>query len=958
VRYAEDGDLSATLGPVLDPALADAAGELAAIPGLGAGERAAVLAGLADCLSDTVLRLVSRVLVLELNAARVTGRLRSADPAARWREFLSEAGSAAYWESLAGYYPTLPAGLAAVVGNRRSSAAEAARRFAADRDALAGLLGRPPGRLTRFAIGAGDSHAGGRTVDMLDCDGGGLVYKPRPLDVDVALAGFLAAFPGTGAAVPPVFPRDGYGWALRRQHRYCADDTELRTFYRGIGHLLAVMRLLGGTDLHGENLLAVGPTPTLVDCETLFSPHPPRSPSRLGDATDAATALVTGSVLRIGLLPARGLALGWRGVDMSAVGGLPGQQPAGVVPVIVDRGTDTARLGYRPARMRAAENHPTPQPALRRFWTEILAGFQELTAALRERDAAGTLEPLLAPFRDCRTRVVLRDTEAYAELSRMLWHPVSLHDEPAAIERATELLTSEAGNGQGAPDDPAVVAAEIADLLRADVPVFSTTPGRGRLTGPREVAWGPAGDQVAAALAHWRATDLGLEAEIIRASLVSAYLNEGWMPADPLDPPPPRRDDLDRRRRLAAAGLVGRIRDAAVRGRDDTASWVAPALGPTGWQVQAAGTDVYSGAAGIAVLLAGYRDEVRQGRADPVDGLDDLLAGTLRTVRAREDRLAADRARNVAGRPPPPGGWLGLGSQVWAWLVLDRLDAAGDGTDRALDLAGQLPAAVEADETLDLLTGTAGAIVPLLHLAEVSGDPRWQAVAGEFGDRLVTAARRDGGAACWPTSRWPVGLGGFAHGATGIGWALARLALVTGDGAAADTSTAAFRYEETRWDPDAGGWRDAREVPSGDPVAAWCHGAGGIGVAAADLLRRTGAEPHAGVLGRAAAAVQRFGTGWNHTLCHGDLGSWEVLAAATAAGVGPPGVDRTGLDAAVLTGLERHGAVTGLARDAFEPGLLAGIGGIAYQLLRLHPDCRLPSVLTLDLPAVSHGRPA
>jgi hypothetical protein len=46
--------------------------------------------------------------------------------------------------------------------------------------------------------------------------------------------------------------------------------------------------------------------------------------------------------------------------------------------------------------------------------------------------------------------------------------------------------------------------------------------------------------------------------------------------------------------------------------------------------------------------------------------------------------------------------------------------------------------------------------------------------------------------------------------------------------------------------------------------------------------------------------------------------------------------------------LEEHGVVTGMARDAFSPGLLPGAGGIAYQLLRLHPDCTLRSVLLPD----------
>ena len=87
--------------------------------------------------------------------------------------------------------------------------------------------------------------------------------------------------------------------------------------------------------------------------------------------------------------------------------------------------------------------------------------------------------------------------------------------------------------------------------------------------------------------------------------------------------------------------------------------------------------------------------------------------------------------------------------------------------------------------------------------------------------------------------------------------------------------------------------------------------------------------------------------GWNHTLCHGDLGSWELLDLAVAAGVGPAGLDRPTLDARVVGSLETHGPISGLARDAFAPGLLPGLGGVAYQLLRMGPDSDLPSLLTL-----------
>src|SRR5262249_23800629 len=174
------------------------------------------------------------------------------------------------------------------------------------------------------------------------------------------------------------------------------------------------------------------------------------------------------------------------------------------------------------------------------------------------------------------------------------------------------------------------------------------------------------------------------------------------------------------------------------------------------------------GLAGLAVLLAGYLGEVRAGRADPVDAVAGLLTDVLRTLRASEDQAAIDR-RVARLRPEPPGGYLGLGSRIWCWLLLRRLGAVGEEAVRgARAAAEQLPAGVAADDMYDVLGGMAGAVVPLLRLAECDGDPRWPALAGEIAARLDAAARHAGGLASWPSAMFPQGLGGFGHGATGI----------------------------------------------------------------------------------------------------------------------------------------------------------------------------------------------
>lgn len=947
-----DRPVEVLLAPQLDVFATD----LRHLTELSADERDAIVAGTRAALRETVLRKVSRVLVLELNAARLTGTLTASDSAGRWAEFLDRACAPGYWDSIERHYPALRPRLRVVVANRIGAARELAVRFAADRATLPRLTGTDVGELRAVSFGAGDSHRGGRSVAILDCAAASVVYKPRSLGVDRALADLLTAVlpdEPTPIRVPNVLRRGGYGWAEHIVHRYCADEDELCRFYRNIGHWLAVMRLIGGTDLHQENLIAAGPVPVVIDCETLFTPTQPAPPSGYGDAVDAALAMVTGSVLGTGLLPGRGLALGWRGIDPSAIGSLPGEQPVHDVPVLVGAGTDEAHIGLTKAPRAPAANHPDPRPALGKYWQHVVSGFTDLTDRLHTLDVTGALDAPLAAFADQPVRAVVRSTETYAELGRMLWHPAALHDEGPAVARAADLLAKHARNAPDAPGAPDVIAAEVAELLVGDIPYFATTPGTGALSGPRGTRWGREVDVVAEARTRWRRTDPGVDRRVVQAALVSAYLNEGWLP-EPVRRLPSTVDTerLDRRRRALAADIVRQVAATAIRGLDGTAAWVAPTLNPTGWAVQSLSADLYSGLSGVAVLLAGYQREMTAGRADPVPGLPELLGAAVRTMRLAERRWAADTAAGVPLRPEPAGGYVGLGSRITGWLLLHRLGAVGDDAYRwAATLAGQLPRAVAEDTEYDILIGRAGAVVPLLRLAEHTGDKQWTELASMIGDQLVaegTTAVSPAGAELisWPNKQFPEGIGGFAHGVTGIGWALARLAEVTADPAHAETAPAAFAYEETLYDKDKGGWLDLRE--EGHVGAAWCHGAGGIGIAALDLFRRTGAPVWADVVRRAAASGWTHGTGWNHTLCHGDLGLWELVAAADDLGLAPPGLDRTAVTAHAVAVLEEYGVVTGMARDAFSPGLLPGAGGIAYQLLRLHPECDLPSVLLPD----------
>lgn len=920
---------------------------LAVVPGLSDAERTLIVATARTAQLASLQRKLNRLLLLELRAQSLTGALPGADGRERWAAFQARARTPGFRERLERRYPGLGERVARATAPLADAAAELARRLAGDRDRLPALLGRPAGRLTALRLGAGDPHQGGRTVAHLTFEGGSVMYKPRPLDTDTALEHLLVrlwSHPGAPSGPRPRTPRallrDGYGWTAHVPHRYCADEAELAQYYRTLGHWLALMRLTGGTDLHAENLIAHGPEPVVVDAECLFTQDvPPAEDSGRGAAVDAAAAVIRRTVLRTGILPTRmgGYAMG--GTDLSAAGAIPGQQPLIPVPVIAGGGTDGARMDTELIAPPPSANLPAAEPALFRHWDQVLDGFRELTAHLHRMDSeGGGLPELLRPFTGCRVRNLRRGTQAYVDIGRMLWHPASLHRPQEARRRAREVLLGNARALPGAPDSPEIIESEIEDLLTGDIPVFTAVVDA---------------ETIRHAVADWRGADLRMEESVIQGALVGAYLNERTLPPRVrADLPAPRHDRLERRRRAMAAGLVRTLCEEAVTGEDSTVTWVSPVLTGVGWAIRPLSAELYTGQGGVAVALAGYLREARRGRADPVPGLEGVLEGALRVLAATEDTTATAFI----------GGYTGIASQVWTWTELYGL--LGDEAHLArarLRAAALTPELLDEDTDLDVLGGAAGVIVPLLNLAHLTGEERWLATAARAARRLERTAVRDDRGARWSTALFAEGIGGFAHGATGMGWALHRLALGEA-GADADRrrwrelAGAALSYEESLWDPAAGNWHDARIGSQQDHATAWCHGSTGIGLAAVDLYHRTGDRAHLVNAHRAAAAGLADGFGWSHTLCHGDLGLIELLthlralpAPAPAPDPGaapvPPPVrvpDPRDLLARLLTDLEHRGPVGGLARESFSPGLMPGLSGVLHLLLRLTPDATGP----------------
>jgi lantibiotic modifying enzyme len=195
-----------------------------------------------------------------------------------------------------------------------------------------------------------------------------------------------------------------------------------------------------------------------------------------------------------------------------------------------------------------------------------------------------------------------------------------------------------------------------------------------------------------------------------------------------------------------------------------------------------------------------------------------------------------------------------------------------------------------------------------------------------------------------------------------MAWALLEVAALRDDGRLRAAAIEAMAYERSQFSPEAGNWPDFRAVNANSStgsgavpnfVVSWCHGAPGIGLARLRTLDHVEDELIRSEIDAALNTTLRRGFGSNHSLCHGDLGNLETLLEASLREDGSQWREPVSrIASVVLQSIKEHGWVCGVPSGVETPGLMTGLSGIGYGLLRLAQPKRVPSVLSLAPPPV------
>lgn len=794
-----------------------------------------------------------------------------------------------------------------------------------------------------------DPHRDGQTVWAVRFGSGcRLVYKPRRLALDRHFLDLLERLDDTRRDLalkrPKLLDRGDCGWVEWIDAAPCPDPASVERFYRRAGMLTCLAYVLGASDLHAGNVIASGDQPVPIDLECMVG-APLASPTR-DAAVPAPGASLPGSVFRTGLLP-----VARRGADgvFRIAGGLADpnrrQTDGGSV---TNANTDWMAWRGGVAHREPETNVPLldgrPQSASAHV-EPLVDGFRLMYRTLsRNRDrlgAAGAVRGL----ENEEFRVLIRDTRSYVSLLEDALSPRHVTSGPD-WSIALDVLAAPALTANERPRCWATRTAERIELERLDVPLFVGRLDHPVLRSPLKIRLDERLDRTASAvstrLGLLNADDLERQIHLLRTSFAIACVKRRYR--DRRARAARRRGGTRTRRQslVEVHSIVALLKRLALD-EGTTVTWRqlgGPATDAA--RLAPVGIGLFGGTSGIALFLA--TAALVTGRRDARE----LAARVLDPLCARlgDGTFPSDLAADVG-----IGGATGLGGLIYALVHAGRslghpgylaaARAAADGVTRD---------AVGADRALDVLSGAAGALLGLLSLHRTTGDRAALRIATRCGEHILDnrVTDSDTGLRAWHTLHDRITTG-FAHGASGIGCALRRLANATGRNvfraAAAEGWTFERRRRAQRCAPGPERRATTHDLPRAWPWS-WCHGAAGTGLARLDALDDCDARSDVEAAVRNAPSR---GTAEADGLCCGRMGRADFLFSAglrlgrrdlceAAESIG-----RDTVTSALAAGRYRTGTDEG-----FRPGLFQGASGIGYQLLRLQAPNTVQSVLSWE----------
>lgn len=885
---------------------------------------------LLDPLPDHLLPMLNPTLVMELHIARLQGKLTGQTSEERYQSFIYQLQQPEIALAILQESPVLAQQLVAHLKNWLDTRLEFLQRLCQDAETIHHTLATPEdlGVLVALNDAAGDRHRQGRQVMIAHFSSGlRLVYKPKSLKIDIHFQLLLnwinERCKRLSFQTIRVVDCETHGWIEFISNQSCTDEAEVQRYYERIGGYIALTYLLNGTDFHQENVIAAGEHPILIDLELLLQPmqYPPEEITcqNIVDETFRDSPLFTCIIpMKSQNQPKHAQ------MDVSGISGSKEQVKEAVLG-LEGQGTDMMRFVRKTVPLKKDKNccrlkgHPVDPLD---YIDAIIDGFSEVYNCFHNyrEELLAEDSPILRCAED-EIRILIRNSESYALILRQSFQPDELRDS-LRREQCFDRLWHDI------VEYPRLIEAvthEIKSLHERDICLFNTQPNS-------YDCWSEYGalpnvlrrsglDVVQQRLQKLGEHDYQKQTWFIRSALATLVTGDDYQQHAPVYSIPSEVKQISPVYLINMAEEIGkRLEETAIR-QEGIVSWIGPdSLNQQHWFFDYSATDLHHGLPGIALFLAYI------GAATGQDHYKSLAHIAVHTMFGE---IATSDITTI-------GGFNGWGGVIYALSHLGALWQEPELLTQAEAFVAEVLTLIEQDVHLNVVSGAAGCIVSLISLYRVAPAQQTLQAAIICGDWLIEQI--DSRPAHMDTSSAI----GFAHGLSGMAWALLKLYEESGKHRFLMAAQAIFR----QCDETVVGTQRENHL-----AGSWFQGVAGLGLAHLSRGNYLDDINNKETLAHLLKETTDTGFSHNHSLGTGDLGSLEFILQARTTIFGDEANKLLEQKTAVTwQSIKSNGLLCGVPFGIETPGLINGLAGIGYGLLRLaHPDT-VPSVLCLEPP--------
>ncbi|MBA4492712.1 type 2 lanthipeptide synthetase LanM family protein [Paenactinomyces guangxiensis] len=915
-------------------------------------------------LIDSLFLLSYRTLILELHVAKISNQLQGETPEERYQYYTdSLLSNPSFIQSFYEEYIVLIRLLLTHIQNWIGHVSEIFQRIEEDSPLLSKQFnrGRKIGNINQIDLGLGDSHKKGRGVALIEFDSKlRIVYKPRPLKIDAQFQELIKWInekrPNEeNQRVVQVADRGSYGWVEFIEYKDCLQQKEVIRFYKRIGSLLALLYVLNSVDFHHENLIAHGEYPVLIDLESIFHQHP-YSVQYTKSAFDQASKLLQRSVQSTHMLP---FLIYYqndpklKGIDLSGLGGGEEQVYPFKINKITKRNTDSMKIEKDYPLVQPQKNQPRLQGEIidiTHYLENIESGFESMYKWLLSHK--NEFKEQLQRFHHVEVRSILRNTSYYSELLENSRHPDFLRN---GIDRDLCFLrlwlTSKEHDFF-----KKIVHSEKRDMLNGDIPYFIFRTNEKHLWDSEGQCFNNFFKESALDIVNDKLNSLSEEdcqeqLQVIRMSMLANNNARHDAEVASVIPQLGEKAFLEKKELLKEAEKIGDyLLSKAVRGFNDDGheelSWISTVIEGTNeltWRISPVGPDLYNGNSGIA-LFFGYLAELT--------GRNEFKEASIKSLRPVRDVLKDFKNNgNIQEIQIPIGAFAGISGYLYTLSQLSSLWNDSHLMKEVLSSLTILEKMIPNDNMYDIISGSASTIAVLLGIYKQTEYQPALEYAKQCANHLLSKSEKFEVGIAWRQEWDSKAYTGFSHGTAGIAAMLGQLYKYSPNDELKNSIFQALAYERKYFDTKERNWRSpGRDILS----VAWCHGAPGI-LLSRLLLKNVGIEDQ--LLNQeieiALQTTLDLGFGNNRSLCHGDFGQIEILRFASQVLQEEKWLElANSASRQVLQVIREKNWQKGVSRGVESVGLMTGLAGYGYGLLKQYSPSNVPSILYLE-PATS-----